>query len=410
MSAPARQAAHPRWPHTALDTTAHTPVPFRQFVLKVHGRCNLDCSYCYIYRAQDGSWRDRPARADERVRRAAARRIAEHVTTHGLRRIRIELHGGEPLLGGPGHVLAYVDTVRAAVPASCEVRATVQTNGTLLTGAALDRLAAAGVRVGLSLDGGRAVHNARRTDHAGRPAWPAAQAAARRLARRPDAYAGILCTVDLAADPLDVYRSLVALGPPGVDLLLPHGNWGTPPPGLARRTPGRHRPAPTPYGDWLTAAFDAWWASEGPGHVRVRLFHAIVALLLGEPSTAEAVGLSPVAAVVVETDGAIEQVDSLRSAYAGAPATGCDVFRHGFDDALRHPGVAARQIGARALAGVCRRCPVVAVCGGGNYVHRYAPGSGFRHPSAYCADLERLIRHVAHALAAQVSVPVRKYR
>ncbi|MEU6840624.1 FxsB family cyclophane-forming radical SAM/SPASM peptide maturase [Streptomyces sp. NPDC046716] len=392
-----------------LDTTAHTPVPFRQFVLKVHGRCNLNCSYCYVYHAQDDSWRDRPARADEDVRRATARRIAEHVTTHGLRRVRIELHGGEPLLNGPEHVLAYVDAVRTAVPASCEVRATVQTNGTLLTASVLDRLATARVRVGLSLDGGLAAHNARRADHAGRPAWPAAHAAARRLAGRPGTYAGILCTVDLAADPLDVYRSLVALGPPGIDFLLPHGNWGAPPPGLGDRRPARHRPDPAPYGAWLADVFDAWWGAEDQGRVRVRLFHEILALLLGAPSTAEAVGLSPVAAVVVETDGAIEQVDSLRSAYAGAPATGRDVFRHSFDDALRHPGVAARQIGARALGAECRACPVGAVCGGGNYVHRYAPGSGFRHPSVYCADLERLIRHVAHALAQQVSVPLRKY-
>ena len=55
------------------------------------------------------------------------------------------------------------------------------------------------------------------------------------------------------------------------------------------------------------------------------------------------------------------------------------------------------------LADECRECPVGKVCGGGNYVHRYAPGSGFLHPSVYCADLERLIRHVAHRLNRTVS-------
>jgi uncharacterized protein len=113
------------------------------------------------------------------------------------------------------------------------------------------------------------------------------------------------------------------------------------------------------------------------------------------------------AAVVVETDGAIEQVDSLRSAYAGAAETGLDVFRNSFDEALRHPGVVARQLGERALATECRECPVGRVCGGGNYVHRYAPGTGFRHPSVYCADLERLVRHIARRLerTARGTVP-----
>ncbi|GCB45987.1 FxsB family cyclophane-forming radical SAM/SPASM peptide maturase [Streptomyces sp. NL15-2K] len=395
---------HPRWPHALLDTRRQRPVPFRQFVLKVHGRCNLDCGYCYLYRGQDQGWRDRPARVAERTMHRTATRIADHVRTHGLDRVRIELHGGEPLLTGPGPVLAYTRAVRAAVPADCAVTATVQTNGTRLTAPVLDRLAEEGVRVGLSLDGGRAGHNARRVDHAGRPAWPAARAAARRLAERPESYAGILCTIDLAADPLDVYHSLLELAPPGVDFLLPHANWRYPPPGIPGLRPGRHRPRPTPYGDWLTAVFDAWWDADRP-LTRIRLFQEIAALLLGAPSAAEAVGLSPVAAVVVETDGAVEQVDSLRSAYAGASETGLDVFRHSFDQALRHPGVAARQLGERALAEECVACPVGKVCGGGNYVHRYAPGTGFRHPSVYCADLERLIRHIAGRLERTVRGP-----
>jgi uncharacterized protein len=377
-------------------------VPFRQFVLKVHSRCNLACRYCYIYRGRDDSWRDRPVQAGEETMRAAAARIGEHVAAHRLRRIRIELHGGEPLLSGPGPVLAYTRTVRAAVPAFCQVTATVQTNGTLLAGRVLDDLAAAGLRVGLSLDGGLAAHNDRRTDHAGRPAWPAAQRAARLLAARPRTYAGILCTIDLDARPEEVYGSLLGLGPPRIDFLLPHGNWAAPPPGLDPGVhPGRHRPHPTPYGDWLATVFDAWWGT-GRAPTRIRLFHEIAALLLGAASTTEAVGLSPMAAVVVDTDGAIEQVDSLKSAYPGAPATGLDVFQHPFEDALRHPGIAARQLGERALADVCRGCPVHRVCGGGNYVHRYAPVSGFRHPSVYCADLERLIRHVAHRLSRTV--------
>ncbi len=397
MTARPGPPAHPSWPHSRLYAPGHVPTPLRQFVLKVHGRCNLDCAYCYLYRGQDDGWRERPARVDVRTAEQTAARIGEHVRAHRLDRIRVELHGGEPLLTGTAPVRAYARAVRRAVPAGCRVTATVQTNGTRLTERVLAQLSEDGIRVGLSLDGGRAAHNARRTDHAGRPAWPAALAAARRLADRPEAYAGILCTVDLDADPLDVYRSLLELRPPRLDLLLPHANWAHPPPGLRGGRPGRHRPAPTPYADWLAPVFDAWWDGGRP-HTRVRLFQEIVALLLGAPSGAEAVGLSPVAAVVVETDGAIEQVDSLRSAYRGAAETGLDVFRHSFDTVLGHPGVVARQLGERALSADCRACPVGRVCGGGNYAHRYAPGTGFRHPSVYCADLERLVRHVAHRL------------
>ncbi|MDI3417132.1 FxsB family cyclophane-forming radical SAM/SPASM peptide maturase [Streptomyces luteolus] len=383
----------------ARDDPAGARDGFRQFVLKVHSRCNLACTYCYIYTGPDGSWRERPRRVPDTTVRQVAHGIAEHTARHRLARIRIDLHGGEPLLSGAGFLISYADTVRSAVrkaaPAT-RVDVTVQTNGTLLTEAALDRLAAAGIRVGLSLDGGTAALNARRVDHAGRSSWRAVRRAAELLASRPEAYAGMLSTIDLATDPREVYRSLRRLGPPSLDFLLPHANW-------AGRAPGRHRPSPTPYADWLVPAFELWWADREEGRPRLRLFSEILAMLLGAESATEAVGLSPLAVVVIDTDGTIEQVDALKSAYDGAPATGLDVFRNSFDEALRHPGIAARRQGLRALADECLACPVVRVCGGGNYAHRYAARTGgFRHPSVYCADLERLIRHLADRLATEL--------
>ncbi|MFF8368639.1 FxsB family cyclophane-forming radical SAM/SPASM peptide maturase [Streptomyces lydicus] len=391
----------------AGETTGRTTaVPFRQFVLKVHSRCNLACTYCYIYAGPDQSWRDRPRTVPPATVRQTALRIAEHARTHRLRDIRIDLHGGEPLLTGPGPLLAQAAAVRAALPAGCTAAFGVQTNGTLLTRDTLDTLGAAGFRLGLSLDGGTPGLNRRRLDHAGRPSWPAVRRAVGLLHDRPDAFAGILCTIDITADPAEVYGSLCALDPPMLDFLLPHANWSSPPPATAGRGPRPGPPAPAgraPYGDWLCTVFDLWWDG-GPGP-RVRVFTEILGLLLGRPSTSEAVGLSPVVALVVDTDGAIEQVDSLKSAYEGAAATGLNVFRHSFDEALAHPGMAARQRGRDALAPQCRACALVEVCGGGNYAHRYrADAGGFTHPSVYCADLERLIRHIAARLDATVSV------
>ncbi|WP_233518023.1 FxsB family cyclophane-forming radical SAM/SPASM peptide maturase [Streptomyces corynorhini] len=385
-------------PTTPNGPAPDTPVPFGQFIVKVHGRCNLACRYCYLYAGPDRTWRERPAAASPQVLERTAVRIAEHAARHGLRDLALVLHGGEPLLAGAGRLAAFARDVRERAGADRTVSVTVQTNGTLLTERRTATLARHAVRVGISLDGGRAAHNTQRTDHAGRPSWPAAARGARLLAtRHPDAYAGILTVVDPRTDPVEMYESLLELRPPALDLLLPHANWTSPPPGLpAHRLadPGR----PTPYGDWLTAVFDRWWRA-GRRETRIRLFEECLALLLGLPGATESLGLDPLNAVVVETDGAIEQVDSLKSAYDTAAATGLDIFRHSFDDALRHPGIAARQAGPAALADGCLACPLLTVCGGGHYAHRYRSGQGFRHPSVYCADLDRLIRHAAAALA-----------
>ncbi|MGW2593573.1 FxsB family cyclophane-forming radical SAM/SPASM peptide maturase [Streptomyces sp. NPDC001515] len=380
----------------------HPRVPFGQFIVKVHGRCNLACRYCYLYEGPDRTWRDRPAAAGPAVLERVTDRIAEHAATHRLPRIALVLHGGEPLLAGPDRLAALADRMRERAPEGCAVHTVVQTNATLLTDAGIATLARHGIRIGISLDGGLAAHNTLRVDHAGRPSWPAASRGARLLAERhPDAYAGVLTVVDPRTDPLEMYESLLALRPPALDLLLPHGNWTSPPPGLEDRTGAPRGPgsgSPTPYGDWLCAVFDRWWPA-ARRETRIRLFEECVALLLGLPGATESLGLDPLNAVVVETDGSIEQVDSLKSAYDNAAATGLDIFHHTFDEALLHPGVAARQAGPHALAPACRACPLLSVCGGGHYAHRYRAENGFRNPSVYCADLERLVRHVASRLA-----------
>ncbi|MER5440070.1 FxsB family cyclophane-forming radical SAM/SPASM peptide maturase [Streptomyces sp. NPDC002790] len=385
---------------TAAQPSPEPPFPFRQFVVKVHGRCNLACRYCYLYEGPDDTWRTRPAAASREVLDRTASRIAEHARTHGLTAVSLVLHGGEPLLATAAVLGRFADQVRERTPAGCAVRVTVQTNATLLTEGRMTTLARHDISVGISLDGGTAGRNALRVDHAGRPSWPAAARGARLVADRfPASYAGILAVVDPAQDPVATYESLLTLRPPALDLLLPHGNWSNPPP--------LWDPTDAVYGDWLCAVFDRWWEA-GHRATRIRLFEECIALLCGLPAATESLGLAPFDAVVVETDGSIEQVDSLKSAYEGASATGLDVFRHDFDEALGHPGVIARQSAATALAARCLACPLLTVCGGGHYAHRYRVGSGFRNPSVYCADLQRFIHHVAARVAAPpaAAVPV----
>ncbi len=368
------------WPYTDLDLAGHRLKPVHDVILKVHQRCNLACDYCYVYEHADQSWRDRPATMAPDVWQAVLHRLTRHVRRHDLRSLRIVLHGGEPLLLGADRLGALAAGLRTALPGTCAVDIALQTNGVLLDAPLLATLRRHGVRVGVSMDGTPADHDRHRLLPGGRGS-SAAVARALDLLRRPehrDAYAGILCTVSPATDPVATFRHLSAYDPPVIDFLLPHANWADPP--------------PRPLGDWLVAAFDAWYDTAAPP--RVRLFDDVVALLLGGHGSTEQLGLSPAAVAVIETDGAIELVDSLKSAYDGACATGLDIRRDDLDELMADPGYAARQIGRAALSPVCLSCPVQHVCGGGHYVHRYRPGAGFRNPSVHCADLRRLIDHV----------------
>ena len=365
-------------------------VSLSQVILKVHSRCDLACDHCYVYEAADQSWRGRPAAPADRVIVQAAQRIAEHAAAHALPTMQVIMHGGEPLLAGRDRLGRIIAELQSALRGICRLDLRIHTNGVLLNEKFCELFAEHDVRVGISIDGDRAANDLHRRYADGRSSYDKVIRAIRLLDtdRFRHLYAGLLCTIDLANDPLMVYESLMDLRPPRIDFLLPHATWDNPP---------RRGPVPGPdYADWLALIFDRWVAEGRPAEIRT--FDSIISTLRGGESLTEALGLGPVGLVVIETDGSYEQVDSLKVVFDGAPETGMNVFDHDLDSVGRHPGVVARQQGMAGLCQTCQECPVVGSCGGGLYTHRYREGSGFANPSVYCTDLFTLISHVSNHL------------
>jgi uncharacterized protein len=389
------------WPFTldvpALLSDGWQPAPFREFIVKIHSRCDLSCDYCYMYEMADQSWRSQPKRMSADIVEATALRIGDHARAHGLREVALILHGGEPLLAGQQLIWSLVEATRKAAGPDVTVHAHVQTNAAGLTDAYLRLFDELTVRVGVSLDGGPAEHDRHRRFASGRGSYAAVAAGLERL-RQPHyrhLFGGLLCTIDVHNDPVATYEALLAFEPPIIDFLLPHGTWDAPPPERVQEAQD------TPYADWLIAIFDHWYHAPRTG---VRIFESIMRLLLtGTSSAGESVGLAPSTMVVIETNGSVEQVDSLKATYEGATATGLHVTKDPFDAALLLPSMAVRQIGVRALAAQCRSCPIHRVCGGGQYPHRYRSGSGFANPSVYCPDLMRLIYHIDAVVRTDVA-------
>ena len=359
-----------------------TLVPFRQFVLKLHSRCDLACDHCYMYEHADQSWRSRPRLMSRSTLAKAAARVADHVLSHDLPEVTVVFHGGEPLLAGHEGLVEASRIFRQALTGLCTVDLRIHTNGVLLDDGFCDVFRDNDVHVGISLDGDQASNDRHRRYASGRSSYAQAVRGIGLVhAQIPELYAGLLCTVDVRNDPVAVYRELASHQPPVIDFLLPHATWENPP----------YRTSPTAYSDWLGATFEAWRADGMP--MQVRMFESIIQTSHGGGTLTESLGLEAADLLVIETDGALEQADSLKSAYQGAPATGYSIFAHDLDEVARHPGVTARQQGLAGLAAQCRACPVVDSCGGGLYAHRYRSGS-FDHPSVYCADLFAFITHV----------------
>ncbi|MEU9088244.1 radical SAM/SPASM protein FxsB, inactivated metallohydrolase extension form [Streptomyces sp. NPDC048357] len=372
-------------------------IAFREIVLKVHSRCDLACDHCYVYEHADQSWRARPKVISPEVISHTASRLAEHARDHALPSVTVILHGGEPLLAGTARLRLVCEEFSRTLTGTADLDLRIHTNGLQLSTRYLDLFDEFGVRVGISLDGDRAANDRHRRFADGRTSHPLVLAAVALLRSEPyrHLYQGLLCTVDVANDPVAVLDALVELEPPRVDFLLPHATWETP--------PVRPDDAPDAYARWLLRIFDHWERLGRP--VPVRLFESLLSTLRGGPSLTESLGLAPTDLVVVETDGTLEQVDSLKSAFEGAAATGFNVFDHAFDQVAAHPGVRARQLGLAGVSDSCRRCPVVRSCGGGLYTHRYRDRNGFDNPSVYCTDLRELVDGVEGRTALRESAP-----
>ncbi|GAA3884607.1 FxsB family radical SAM/SPASM domain protein [Streptomyces lacrimifluminis] len=370
--------------------------PFREWVVKVSQQCNLACDHCYVYELRDTSWRHKPGVIAEESAARLAERVAEHARVHGLPEVRVVLHGGEPLLAGRRRIEHIVSALRSALQGVSDCDISVQCNGTLLDPEWLDLFRRYGVSVGVSLDGDRAANDRHRRSRNGRSSYTAVLKGLE-LLRRPEnraLYSGLLCTVDIANDPVAVYEELLSHEPPMIDFLLPHSTWEHPPPG--------HDTAATPYADWLLAVFERWYTAP-VRETGIRRFENIMELSLSGRLPSAPTGPVVSDFIVVESDLSVELPDNLKAAYDGAAATGLNLLDHDFDTVARHPSVVtARGAEPAPLAADCLDCPVVRLCGGGLRAHRFHPRNGFDNPSVFCADLRPLTAHIRDRVAADV--------
>ena len=378
-------------------------LPFHTYLWKIASRCNINCSYCYIYNSQDSGWSKQPGFMSEQVARQSAKRILEHCRRHEKDDVCITFHGGEPLLGGVEHLRMLSAVVREELrDHGMKVTLGMQSNGLLFTPEIGDEMLKQGICVGISTDGPPAVNDLYRVDHKGRGTGQALEEKIKLILspRYRPLFSGFLCVINLKSDPLEIARYLfspdspIACDWPAVDFMLPHNNHSSRPEGKENDV------TIAPYGEWLVKVFDYWFHEARRGSIRI--FNSLMLSLLGAPSDLEAVGLGPVDLIVIESNGEIEGVDTLKSTFDGAPGLGCNVFTHDFDSVAAHRNVTRRQKGLGGLCQTCRDCSLVNVCGGGYLPHRYSDQNGFDNPSVYCADLMLLIDHIAANVLEQV--------
>jgi uncharacterized protein len=394
MSSPEPIHILPRRSQAPVEPASSLAGKSLTFVLKVVSRCNLDCTYCYVYNKGDETWRDRPIVMRADVMEAALDRIEAWCETTGQRRVRITFHGGEPLLAGVARVDRWCRRIRERLSGIAEVEFNLQTNATLIDDDWASVFLEHGIEVGVSIDGPAAIHDASRVDRRGGGTHERVVRGISVLRER-GVWMGALAVINFGADSVAIHRHITSLGFGHVNYLLPDFTYDT-------VAAVRQRYGPTPCADYLLPVFDEWWLNDTI-ETTIPLFIAVARLVLGGHSNIDMVGNEPFGFVFVEPDGAIEDLDALRVCRHGMAGTGLSAFANDMADvgALSDLHRAAMFDGLPVPTG-CRSCPEATTCSGGYLPHRWSSGAAFDNPSIWCADLLALFAHARERLGVDL--------
>lgn len=333
----------------------------------------------------------------EEVAEQTFQRIQEHVLTFDLDEVVITFHGGEPLLAGLERIEWYIEKAKSII--SCKIEFAIQTNGTLLSPAFLNLFVKHGLKVGLSIDGDRETNDRFRRFRNGRSSFDRVIKAIALADSRADwarVLTGYLAVIDVENSPKDTFDFLSSLNGRGFDILLPDCNHEAPP---SRPSSDEEKVC---YGRWMADFFDAWLNSEKSS--QIRYFEEIVAMFFGQTSIMENIGSQFADLIIVESDGQVETVDTLKMVSREATNLGLSVKHNSFSEALEKEAVYSRLLGYEALCNECQSCKYLHQCGGGYLPHRFGKLNGFINPSVYCNDIKYLLDHIAAVLGSELEV------
>jgi len=360
-------------------------------LLKVASRCNINCSYCYVYNQGDTSWQRMPKHMSLDTVENVLARLAE-LHEDQQHSFDVVLHGGEPLLLPRNILQALLEGLADRLPATCT--RSIQTNGILIDEDLLDLCLRTGATLSVSLDGPSDVHDTFRIAFDGAGTYARAAAGIARIRRHAQAdrlFTGALCVIDPHSDARRIYEFFKSLEVPSVDFLFKDGN-------LAKLPLGKSSIDSTEYGRWLAVLWDCYVRDAHPPRIRV-LDDLGRLLLRGKPKNGGG-GETVYGIAVIDTDGTIAKNDTLKSTYDGADrfASPWSVANARLSEIAASPEFVEHMLLQEPTSPVCQQCSLLPVCGGGMPLSRWHSETGFNNPSVYCADYKLVIGRIAETL------------
>jgi len=355
--------------HTEIDT----------ILIKVASRCNINCTYCYVYHMGDDNWsRQSKFMSDETIDSMCNQ--LEVLSKSQQKLFSIVLHGGEPFLMGVSRLRKLLLQLRQVL--SIEYPISIQSNGILISDELLDVCSQFRASVAVSIDGPKEIHDKVRVDHRSNGTFDDVVKGIDILRNHTNSdflNAGLLAVIDPDSDPSEVYQFFKTIGAPSVDFLYKDGNFD-------RLPLGKRSITSVEYGEWMLRLLNVYLSDPQP--MPIRIIDDMMKVLLGGVSSKEGMGITDFGIIIIDTDGTIMKNDTLKSSYNGA------------DKFLKETNIQDKNLleflGSSEFQDYremqrpqntnCLNCKYLDLCGGGMILHRWSSKNGFDNPSIYCSD------------------------
>ncbi|SEB97413.1 uncharacterized protein SAMN04489761_2137 [Tenacibaculum sp. MAR_2009_124] len=358
------------------------------FVLKIASRCNLNCSYCYMYNMGDSTYMNQPKFMSLDTVKIFAEKLRDYCKKATIEYVQIVFHGGEPLLLQPDYFEDCIAIFKETAP-NLEYNFTVQTNGVTLDEKWYKLLQKNDISVGISIDGPKKYHDEYRVFHNGKGSYDKVVEAVK-LGKKYNLM-GLLLVVNIHIPIEELYSEMKKLGVERLNLLLPDGHYDQAPFGLDEN---RFDEADyTPYANWFIELYKIWkYDKDRPS---IYFFESLIKMVMGEEGLGnQLIGRRTNGVLVLETDGSIEVVDSLRACFEGITRNEINIHSNKLEDLFENDTFQVYYSAHDNVCEQCLNCPVYDICGGGFLGHRYSNENGFDNPTMYCKDMVRLISFI----------------
>lgn len=363
-------------------------------VIKVASRCNLNCSYCYMYNLGDSTYKNQPKIMSDDTVDAIITKSKSHSIAHGIKEFTFIFHGGEPLLCGKEFFKRFIDKAYEALLPDVLPFFALQTNAVLVDEEWVSFFKENDIGVSCSLDGYKEVNDENRVYHNGKGSYDDILIGIGHL-KKDDYFKdqlNALSVLNIDSDPLKMLEFYSENGL-GFDLLLLDANYN----GLPYKKTSF---TDTIYGDWLIEAFDLWY--EKFPETNVRFFVNIILTILGKNSSTDSYGVGVNEILVIETDGSIEAVDVLKVCGDGFTKNDLNIRKNEIDEAFTSELILSYVYSNENLPKKCEKCTLNEICSGGYLPHRYSNDNNFDNPTIYCHDFAKLITHIQNKIFSEL--------